>query len=380
MKQFTLPVLRGLNLPEPKLLIEDLELKGNAAKPMQQIYQSMCRLAEMGEDERRTIWLRYQSDYDGVLWGELSVSTYRDFHFMRLITNGSHYYLFKWRVEPETNVDESANEFFGYTKIFNNFEKKVLPVLDSICANPDAYNAYINRYASYAQRQGNIRRSVLNQIVPEFKLKLTDLEQTTNVLKRSISGNYDKFDTMTIRQFCKYYRAADEAFFLAEHDPEVSDIEYYERHKYGALEGMNVDSEADFQKFAYDHYGEIGLSRTNVHAYKQQDGRWEITFGLGYYAHLEKFLEVATRCYQQGLYMKIWNAKKMLDVIAERDYVGFSRYTFHQHLIDDEVGNDIELDGDLYEIEDDKRRRAAQRAIIKAAEWEPLEQVSLKEA
>ena len=380
MKQFTLPLLKGLNLPEPKHMIEDLELKGNAAKPLQQIYQSICRLAVMGEDERRTIWLRYQSDYDGVLWGEMSVMTYRDYHFLNIISNASNYFLFKWRVEPETVVDDSDNDFFGYTNTFNNFAKKVLPILDAICADPAAYNAYINRYVSYTQRKGKLLRSVLNEIVPEFKLKLTDKEQTIKVLKRSLSGKYDKFETMTIRQFCKYYRAADEAFFFGKHDPKLTDIEYYERRKYGALEGLNVDSEADFQKFAFDHFGELGLSRTNVHAYKRKDGRWEITFGLGYYGHLENFLEVATRCYQQGLRMKIWSAKKMLDVIAERDYVGFSRYTFHQHLCDDEVGNDIELATDLYDIEDPKQRRAAQRAIIKTAEWEPLEQVSLKES
>lgn len=380
MKLFTLPLLKRLNLPKPKHMIEDLELKGNAAKPLQQIYLSICRLAVMGDDDRRTIWLRYKSDYDGVLWGEMTVMTHRNYHFLNIITNVSNYFLFKWRVEPETDVDESDNDFFGYTKTFNKFAKKVLPILDAICADPAAYNAYINRYVSYTQRKGKIRRSVLNEIVPEFKLKLKDQEQTIKVLKRSLSGKYDKFDTMTIRQFCKYYRAADEAFFQAEHDPEVSDIEYYERHKYEALEGMDVDCEADFQKFAYDHYGEIGLSRTNVHGCKRRDGRWEIALGLGYYGHLENFLEVATRCYQQGLRMKIWSAKKMLDVIAERDYVGFSRYTFHQHLCDDEVGNEIELDSDLYEIEDNKRRRAAQRAIIKAAEWDPLEQVSLKES
>ena len=82
-----------------------------------------------------------------------------------------------------------------------------------------------------------------------------------------------------------------------------------------------------------------------------------------------------TACYEMGLPMKIWNADKLLEIIEERDYVGFAISTFHQRLGNGEIGNDIELDDDLLIIEDSKRRRAAQRAIIQAAEWSPLEQV-----
>ena len=73
--------------------------------------------------------------------------------------------------------------------------------------------------------------------------------------------------------------------------------------------------------------------------------------------------------------MKIWNADKLLEIIEEHDYVGFAVCTFHQYLGHDEIGNDIELDDDLLFIEDAKQRRDAQRAIIQAAEWSPLEQV-----
>ena len=75
--------------------------------------------------------------------------------------------------------------------------------------------------------------------------------------------------------------------------------------------------------------------------------------------------------------MKIWDADKLLEIIEERDYVGFAVSTFHQRLGYGEIGNDIELDDDLLMIEDAKQRRIAQRAIIRAAEWSPLEQVHL---
>ena len=377
MKKFTLPLLRGLYLPEQRDYLNPLELRGEAAKPMQQIYKSIGRLAMMGEDERRSIWLRFQSDYDGVQWGYVHITTYCEYHYLYIRAKYTHFASCKWRVEPEENADESTNDFFGYTKAYQEFADKVVPIIDSICANPEAYNAYINRYVPYALREGKIRRSVLNQIVPEFKLELKDEAKTIEALHRSIAEDYPTFDTMTIRTYCRYFRAADEQFHHVPHDSEQTDVEYYQKHKWHKLDEYDLDSEADFNKFAFDHYGELGLSRCNVHAYKRDDSKWEISIGLGYFHNLIRVLETITACYESGFPMKIWDADKLLEIIEERDYVGFAVSTFHQRLGYGEIGNDIELDDDLLMIENAKQRRIAQRAIIQAAEWNPLEQVHL---
>ena len=377
MKQFTLPLLRGLYLPRRSDFLNPLELRGDAAKPMQQIYESISRLAVMGEDELRSIWIRFQSEYDGVQWGYMHITTYREYRYMYIGAKRTHFAVCKWRVEPDEKADDSTNDFFGYTQAYREFADKVLPIIDSICTNPEAYNAYINRYVPYALREGKIRRSILNQIVPEFKFELKDEAKTIEALHRSIAEDYPTFDTMTIRTYCRYFRAADEQFHHVPHDSEQTDVEYYKQHKWHKLDEYDLDSEADFNKFAFDHYGELGLSRCNVHAYKRDNSKWEISIGLGYFHNLIRVLETITACYESGFPMKIWDADKLLEIIEERDYVGFAVSTFHQRLGYGEIGNDIELDDDLLMIEDAKQRRIAQRAIIRAAEWSPLEQVHL---
>lgn len=375
MTQFTLPLLRGLYLPRRSNHLNPLELRGDAAKAMQKIYESISRLAVMGEDERRSIWLRFQSEYDGVQWGYMHITTYREYRYMYIGAKRTHFAVCKWLVEPDENVDKNANDFFGYTKAYREFADKVLPIIDSIYADPEAYNAYINRYVPYALRKGKIRRSTLNRIVPEFKLELMNETKTIEALRRSIAEDYPTFDTMTIRTYCRYFRAADEQFHSVPHDSKQSDVEYYKKHKWHDLNEFDLDCEADFKRFAVDHYGELGLSRCNVHAYKQDSGKWEISIGLGYYHNLDRVLEMVTTCYETGFPMKIWKADKLLEIIEERDYVGFAVCTFHQYLGRGEIGNDIELDDDLLFIEDAKQRQAAQSAIIQAAEWSPLEQV-----
>ena len=232
MKIFTLPLLRGLYLPEQRDFLNPLELHGEAAKPMQQIYKSIIRLAVIGDDERRSIWLRFQSDYNGVQWGYMHITTYREYHYLYIGAKYTRFASCKWRVDSEENMDESANDFFGYTKAYQKFADKVLPIIDSIYANPEAYNAYINRYVPYALREGKIHRSILNQIVPEFKLGLKNAAKTIEALQRSIAEDYPTFDTMTIRTFCQYFRAADEQFHHITHDSGQTDVEYYQKHKW----------------------------------------------------------------------------------------------------------------------------------------------------
>ena len=145
MKQFTLPLLRGLYLPRRRDYLNPFELRGEAAKPMQQIYESISRLAFMGEDERRSIWIRFQSEYDGAEWGYMHITTYREYRYMHIGAKRTHFAVCKWLVEPEENATDSANDFFGYKQAYREFADKVLPIIDSICADPESYNAYINR-------------------------------------------------------------------------------------------------------------------------------------------------------------------------------------------------------------------------------------------
>ena len=126
MKQFTLPLLRGLYLPRRRDYLNPFELRGEAAKPMQQIYESISRLAVMGEDERRSIWIRFQSEYDGAEWGYMHITTYREYRYMYIGAKRTHFAVCKWRVEPEENATDSANDFFGYKQAYREFADKVL--------------------------------------------------------------------------------------------------------------------------------------------------------------------------------------------------------------------------------------------------------------
>lgn len=98
--------------------------------------------------------------------------------------------------------------------------------------------------------------------------------------------------TMTIRQYCTYYRIANEAYEayyrkrsignrLYEEQPnipeELRDVVYYKRVKFVDVDKLyDIDSPEDFIRFATDHYGELGFSRLNIIASKVPQQGWMI--------------------------------------------------------------------------------------------------------
>ena len=102
-------------------------------------------------------------------------------------------------------------------------------------------------------------------------------------MKDSVHGHsVPPLESMTIRLYCTYYRIANEAYEAyyrrrgagerVYKDPqdvpeELRDVAYYKRMKFVDVETLyDIDSPADFIRFATDHYGELGLSRLNIFA------------------------------------------------------------------------------------------------------------------
>ena len=123
MKQFTLPLLRGLYLPRRRDYLNPFELRGEAAKPMQQIYESISRLAVMGEDERRSIWIRFQSEYDGAEWGYMHITTYREYRYMYIGAKRTHFAVETSRRRSRSRNRSAchADTFLHFVRIVNDF-------------------------------------------------------------------------------------------------------------------------------------------------------------------------------------------------------------------------------------------------------------------
>lgn len=332
-------------------------------------------------------------------WLFLVTSTYRENTFLKISDRVHRYVVFSNRA-----LDEKAYPM-NMTWLFEPLLKLVKDRVAQIAKDPEAYNRHIEENVPYRQRSGRIKSKELNRIIPERKMQVENREQCIQVMKELIkrekvyesvktktTNDWDSlgvpapFETMSIRRFCKYYRIADTIFWSKSDSVRAKkavniedDVEYYTHHGlHDRLEGCNLDSEKEFEQFAQDHYGELGLSRMNVGATNYYaGGKWIITFGISYSAYADEGLRIAMALYETGAPFVFYDAENLLHILEESGTVRICAFTFHDYL---EGGDDEGVIGLPYVEDCDKEgelTREQYDEIVKLADWEPDVQLKL---
>lgn len=276
------------------------------------------------------------------------------------------------------------------TRLFDYLQR----MIDVIVANPDGFNDYVAHNLPYQQRTGRIAQKEFNRIVPRFKIEVEDRDMAIKALEDSVHGrSVPLFETMTIRRYCTYFRIANEVYEAYHRkrgfsgriyaDPqdvpeELRDVAYYKRKKFVDVEALyDIDSPADFMRFATDHYGELGLSRLNIFASHDRQQGWRIVVSNSYSANVGLAIEVATALYKAGAPLLIYDAERLLRILLEEDYVRLVPDSYHNYMGYQEEGSVYELPWE-YECSEDGDSvltREQYQAIVSTAEWQPEEQV-----
>lgn len=276
------------------------------------------------------------------------------------------------------------------TRLFDYLER----MIDVVVANPNGFNDYVAQNLPYQQRIGRISQKEFNRIVPNCKIEVEDKETAIKALEDSVHGrSVPPLETMTIRQYCSYYRIANEAYEAyyrkrgasgrVYEDPqgvpeELREVAYYKRMKFVDVETLyDIDSPADFIRFATDHYGELGLSRLNIFASNKRQKGWMIVVSNSYSANVGLAIEVATALYKAGAPLLIYDAERLLRILREEDYVRLIPDSFHNYMGYQEEGTVYELPWE-YECSgdvDSPLTLEQYHAIVSLTEWQPEEQV-----
>ena len=276
------------------------------------------------------------------------------------------------------------------TRLFDYLER----MIDVVVANPNGFNDYVAQNLPYQQRIGRISQKEFNRIVPNCKIEVEDKETAIKALEDSVHGrSVPPLETMTIRQYCSYYRIANEAYEAyyrkrgasgrVYEDPqgvpeELREVAYYKRMKFVDVETLyDIDSPADFIRFATDHYGELGLSRLNIFASNKRQKGWMIVVSNSYSANVVLAIEVATALYKAGAPLLIYDAERLLRILREEDYVRLIPDSFHNYMGYQEEGSVYELPWE-YECSDDGDSpliKEQYHAIVSLTEWQPEAQV-----
>ena len=409
---------------------DEVYVDGESRELMLEIKKALSVFEPIDDDEARKIWLEiprgtaeewrtfngnhwgydgledlsaYQEALDeeypyGKEWFFLSTSTYKENTFLKISDVCHLYVIFSNR---NLKRHQYADDMTWFLKPLLELVRQRV---ESIASDPEAYHQYIEANLPYRQRSGKIRSKDLNRIIPERKLQVENRGHCIQVMrelvrrkrayesvnsKESVDWNElgvpAPFDSMSIRRFCKYYRIADTIFWSGINYERATkavsikdDVEYYTSH--GLRHNLNeydLDSEEDFDSFAKDHYGELGLSRMNVGASQYYaGGKWLVTFGISYSASVSYGLKIAMALYETGAPFIFHDAETLLHVLEESGTVRISPFTYHDYL----SSGDDEGVFSLPHVEDcgeeDEITREQYDEIVRLAKWVP--EVKLK--
>ena len=415
----------GLNASHLEALGEsrhwEIVIDGDMLERLVEIQHRFERLAAMGDDEYRGFYIEVprstpeewgdaeeliaSGEYDcqeafladwlafnpmKTRWFHVASSRYGDSRSIRvtdrkrtrfIITNDSKCA----DVEPD---DTWCRE--NLTRLFDYLQR----VIDVVVANPDGFNDYVAHHLPYQQRTGRIAQREFNRIVPKFKIEVEDRETAIKALENSVHGHSSPLlETMTIRKYCTYFRIANEVYeayhrkrgfrghiYTNPQDvpEELRDVVYYKRKKFvDVTEIYDIDNPEDFMRFATDHYGELGLSRLNIFASNDRQQGWKIVVSNRYSSNVGLAIEVATALYKAGAPLLIYDAKKLLRILLEEDYVRLVPDSFHNYMGYQEEGTVYELLWE-YECSDDTNSvltKEQYQAIVSLAEWQEVEKI-----
>ena len=318
-------------------------------------------------------------------WFHVASCRYRDSRSIRITDKKRTRFI----IANRSNCVDAESDYLWYKEILIGLFDYLERLIDVIVADQDGFNDYVAHNLPYQQRTGRISQKEFDSIVPNFKIKVEDMETSIKAWEDSMHGHSAPlFETMTIRKYCTYFRIANEVYetyyrkrgvseciYVDPHDvsEELRDVVYYKRVKFvDVTEMYDIDSQDDFRKFATDHYGELGLSRLNILASNDRQHGWKIVVSNSYSAKVELAIEVATALYKAGVPLMIYDAEKFLKILKEEDYVRLVPESFHNYMGYQEEGCVYELPWE-YECADDDDlplTKEQYHAIVSIAEWQ----------
>ena len=351
-----------------------------------------------GEYKNREEYIEDWESYNPMetYWFHVRVARYNEYRSLIFSNKKFKYFIITNRSSYAMRGSGFQNGQW-YEKYLIKIFKYIKNLIDAIVSNPDGYNEYVANNLPYQLRYGRITRKDFNRIEPRFKIKVEDHEWAIKALEASVRNEMaEPLSTMTIRQYCTYFRIGHEAYLrhfqkiapeytrfatLKNTQEELLDVAYYNRAEFKHIdEQYNLDSEADFKKFARDHYGELGLSRLDICASNFRRKGWVIEVHNSYSANVDVAIDVATALFKSGVPLEISNAEILLKILKEEDYVGLIPRTFHDYMNHHEEGTVYELPWEyqLYDDPESELTRAQYDEIISLAEWKEIEKVKSK--
>lgn len=359
-------------------------VEGRSLDILNKIMEQTDRLAPMGDDEMRTFWIEVPGEQSESAWFRIRTCRVYNGYIGLDVLEHRHMEYTVFYMDDRQGVKPSD---YWYTFLSLLLED-ITHLIDYIDENEKEYNSYVDAHLPKQLRIGKIARRKLVELMPGYKLRVASPDVARQALIALIGNRTPTTREMTIREFCKWYRIALNAFQGIEENvvdsTTMTDIEFYNRNSFcchGILdrENFDFDREKDYLRFAKDHYGEIGLTRCDIGGVHLGPGQWKIGVGASYSASMAQVLNIIAALYKAGAPLYLHDPARYLAALDETDYLAVKPNIFHDYLSsnDEDCGGAINLPypDEIYEDSSEDVSLWTMKKlteVIAETQWEPL--------
>lgn len=332
------------------------DLNGNilddaSLEVMLRIEKTMQRLAAMGDDDRRYLWMEIEApkpdegeeddwcweeepDPNGHLWYQLLTAQYKGFHY--LLMSNRHWRFVDLRSAHHVGAERNPDDDFycNLVEPLTRLETYVTALVDAIVEDPEAYNEYVERHLPYSKRIGVIKRSELYRICPSYRME-EHPQPYIQMLEDMKKLELKRFEVMTLRLYMHYWRIAYVAYTTMDcYEPDapkiykdLTDEEVFSSfNNCGNMEGFDLDSEVDYLRWEKENEGyhchDVAYARIHLWPKRGEDGLWYFRLGYNVVGYFQDVLHVVSVFHQMGVGIDISRfADSALAKLREEDEV-----------------------------------------------------------
>ena len=315
---------------------------------MLRIEKTMQRLAPMGEDDCRYLWIQLEAplptenedgyweeetDSYGHLWYELMTAHCNDYHYL-LLSNR------RWRfvdLRSAHHIGEQRDpegHYLDLRKPLLRLETYVTSLVDAILQDPDAYNDHVERNLPFRKRDGVIQRSVLYDICPIYR-RITEPQAFIQMLEQMNKMEPKHFKLMTLRLYMHFWRIAYVAYrTMNDYDPDIpKDYEglddakvFQDSSKGKEIRGLDLDSEDDFLQWEKEnssyHCLDVAYARIHLTPRRDKEGTWRLVLSYNVAGYFQDVLNIVTAFHQRGINLDISDfAEAAIEKLKEQDWI-----------------------------------------------------------
>ncbi len=327
-KPLTLRDFQHLPIDSETILLDDESLD-----IMLGIQETMRTLEPEGLDDIRTLHIETIGRHGTIIWYEVTIRIYKDMHWLCLHSHQGECYSFA----NKDNLIKKATRH-SCKRFLEHLWSYICSVVQTISHDPKSYTRYLEEHVPYQEREGYVKREIVQDLLPDIKIKISQREEVLEMLKRKQNTPPDGYDTMTLRTYIKAWKVAYCAYCQSDSLLSKPAEEVFRRSNQGtALEEYDLDSPADFIHWDKDRnpYHCYDIIYVRIHLYPKHDadtGKWYFDLAFGIESFGNEGMRIAFALDKAGIPFIISYAEEMQAALHGEETICFSPDYGNRHL------------------------------------------------